>query len=282
MKMKKLGIRLGLIAATLSALASCASAPRAAEVQLPDPKTVPREKWSDAMIVLNAMGIEGQRDIPKEMAGSVPGTIVRGSFVSGGVADIASAGISYSNPPAGFSGGGVLAMGAGLFLLGGGGSPAAGLTQVAAWVPAELASSPQEANKVVAAEWDKARKAVGRNGLSKVSTVTAKYHRGYDPRKMYPSITDKILKKPAQYDAPAHKAPSFIAANNVYGPIFLMTDQIDVDAARNNIELTKYIEQLSQALPEWFFFYYPGLKERNRFFPAAVYNKEKIMHFIGK
>ncbi|CAI8917334.1 hypothetical protein EMIT048CA2_30051 [Pseudomonas chlororaphis] len=45
----------------LVALFGCSSTPK---VTLPEPKDVPREKWSDAMLVLEAMRIDGQRDIP--------------------------------------------------------------------------------------------------------------------------------------------------------------------------------------------------------------------------
>lgn len=51
----------------LVALVGCSSTPR---VTLPEPKNVPREKWSDAMLVLEAMRIDGQRDIPREMVGN--------------------------------------------------------------------------------------------------------------------------------------------------------------------------------------------------------------------
>lgn len=51
----------------LVALVGCSSTPK---VSLPEPKDIPREKWSDAMLVLEAMRIDGQRDIPREMVGN--------------------------------------------------------------------------------------------------------------------------------------------------------------------------------------------------------------------
>lgn len=51
----------------LVVMVGCSSTPR---VMLPEPKDVPREKWSDAMLVLEAMRIDGQRDIPSEMVGN--------------------------------------------------------------------------------------------------------------------------------------------------------------------------------------------------------------------
>lgn len=281
MKMKKLGIRLGLVAAALSALAGCASAPRAAEVQLPDPKTVPREKWSDAMNVLNAMGIEGQRDIPKELAGQVPGTIDHGTNPAGSGADLAMGAVGFASPPTGFSSGGALGMGVGLFLLGGGGAQPVGITQIAAWVPAELASSPEEAARIVAVEWDKARNALGKGNVSKVQTVTAKYPHG-TVRKEYATVADSYLRRPVQPDQPSHQAPSFVSAKNAFGPIFILPDQVAVDASKNGLEKPEQMRAVANYLPEWFFLYYPGLKERKRMVPAAIYTKNKTMFFVGK
>lgn len=277
--MKKRGI--GMIAAALAALAGCAASPKAAEVQLPDPKTVPREKWSDAMIVLSAMGIDGQRDIPKELAGQVPGTIDHGSNPTGSSADLAMGAVGFASPPTGFSSGGALGMGIGLFLLGGGGAQQVGITQIAAWVPAELASSPEEAARIVAVEWDKARNALGKGNVSKVKTVTAKYPHG-TVRNEYATVADSYLRRPVQPDQPSHQAPLLVSAKNAFGPIFILPDQVAVDASKNGLEKPEQMRAVANYLPEWFFLYYPGLKERNRMVPAVIYTKNKTMFFVGK
>lgn len=280
--MMKQGIRLGLIAAALSALAGCASTPKTAEVQLPDPKNVPHEKWSDAMVVLTAMGIEGQRDIPKELAGQVPSTVVHGSGAGGGVGDLAIGGAGFASPPTGFSNAGALGMGVGMFLLGGGGAQPVGIEQIAAWVPADLAASPQEAVQLVRAEWEKARKVFEKQGISKVKTATAKYPDGTHFKKAYASMGDSYLRMPLQYDLPSSQAPKFINSSSAYGPIFILGDQLPVDSRKNNMEEQEYMAYIAKQLPDWFYLYYPGLKERKRIIPAAIYNKGKTMFFVGK
>lgn len=73
----------GLLAATIALLVGCSSTPKTATVQLPDPQNVPKEKWSDAMHVLTAMNISGQRDVPLELATSGPTTATSGTCALG-------------------------------------------------------------------------------------------------------------------------------------------------------------------------------------------------------
>lgn len=100
----------------LVALVGCSSTPK---VTLPEPKDVPREKWSDAMLVLEAMRIDGQRDIPREMVGNEVDNL-SATRSSGGSGGLATAGLGYVSPPTGFSSAGAASLGVGLFLLGGG------------------------------------------------------------------------------------------------------------------------------------------------------------------
>ncbi len=52
---KSTTIRIGLLVATVALLVGCSSTRGTSTAQLPEPRDVPREKWSDAMHVLTAM-----------------------------------------------------------------------------------------------------------------------------------------------------------------------------------------------------------------------------------
>ncbi|SNS72003.1 hypothetical protein SAMN05216255_3126 [Pseudomonas segetis] len=80
---KSTTIRIGVLAATVALLVGCSGTQGARTVQLPESKDVPREKWSDAMHVLTAMGISGQRDVPIEMVGGVDRVSLTKSSVAG-------------------------------------------------------------------------------------------------------------------------------------------------------------------------------------------------------
>ncbi|MGC3892656.1 hypothetical protein [Pseudomonas urmiensis] len=137
-------IRVHVLAAAVAFLVGCSATQSPKTVQLPEPKDVPKEKWSDAMHVLTAMGISGQRDVPIEMVGGVD----RVSSTNSSVAGLGDAGLSaivYVSPPSGMSGGAAAGVGLGLMLLGGSSDPARA-TQVVAWVPSNQAGSPEEAS----------------------------------------------------------------------------------------------------------------------------------------
>lgn len=143
---KSTTIRIGLLAATVALLVGCSGTQGNRTVQLPDPDDVPREKWSDAMHVLTAMGISGQRDVPIELAGAVNDVSSSGGSV-GGLGDAGLSAVSFASPPTVLSGGAAAGIGLGLMLLGGSSDPAR-VTQVVAWVPSDQASSPGEASNL--------------------------------------------------------------------------------------------------------------------------------------
>ena len=131
---KSTTIRIGLLAATVALLVGCSGTQGNRTVQLPDPNDVPREKWSDAMHVLTAMGISGQRDVPIELAGAVNDVSSSGGSV-GGLGDAGLSAVSFASPPTVLSGGAAAGIGLGLMLLGGSSDPARGLRLSRGYLP---------------------------------------------------------------------------------------------------------------------------------------------------
>lgn len=125
-------IRIGLLVAKVALLVGCSGTQGDRTVQLPEPKDVLREKWSDAMYVLTAMGISGQRDVPIELAAAVGGASPAGSSDTV-LGDVGLSAVSFASPPIGLSSGAAAGIGLGLMLLGGASDPARA-TQVVAWV----------------------------------------------------------------------------------------------------------------------------------------------------
>lgn len=168
---KSTTIRIGLLVATVALLVGCSSTRGTSTAQLPEPR-----EWSDAMHVLTAMGISGQRDVPIELAGAVD----RASPASGSgtmVGDAGLSAVSFASPPTSLSGGAAAGIGLGLMLLGGSSDPVRA-TQVVAWVPADQASSPEAASALALRKVEEARKRVFANGLSKLPMQTGKYPGG--------------------------------------------------------------------------------------------------------
>lgn len=268
----------GLLAATIALLVGCSSTPKTATVQLPDPQNVPKEKWSDAMHVLTAMNISGQRDVPLELATSGPTTATSGTGGSS-VGDVAIAAGGYASPPSGVSSNAALGLGVGLFLLGGSSDPARGY-QTAAWVPSTLAKSPEEASALVLKLFDEARLKAFPNQRSTLTPKVGKY-----PPGSWKAYVDPVAiwkETPVQFDGVASVPPTFIASSEAYGPIFIHHGQYTIDGNKNDISTLDAMIEVSEKLPEWFYMYHPGERLRKNSVPARIINKGQSMYFIGK
>lgn len=275
---KSTTIRIGFLAATVALLVGCSGTQGARTVQLPEPKDVPREKWSDAMHVLAAMGISGQRDVPIELAGAVDGASPAGG--SGIVlGDAGSTAVGFASPPTGLSGGAAAGIGLGLMLLGGASDPARA-TQVVAWVPADQASSPNAASALALRKVEGARKKAFANGLSKLPMQTGKYPDGHT--RSYASLADSYAGRPILYSDEVAKSPSFLRSPLSYGPIFIRDNQFTLDAYKNNMTTSEAMLFASQHLPEWIYIYHPGQQLRKNSIPAAIFNQGRALYFLGK
>jgi hypothetical protein len=264
-----------LLVVSIALAVGCSSTP---QIELPEPKDVPREQWSDAMLILDAMGITGQRDIPRQLAMS--GATATGPAPGGSSAgNLASAAGSFASPPTGFSSGGALGLSLGLMLLGGGASPVQ-TYQTVAWVPAELVNSPQEASALVLKTMEDTRIKVFAHKRSALNVTVGKYVRASG--RAYLTPADIYHGRPVQLDTAAMPAPAVTHQGQVYGPIFVHRDQYTIDANKNDIETLEAMTRMSKALPEWFYLYHPGQKLRKNSVPARILNKGESMYFVGK
>lgn len=276
-------IRAGLVAAAIATLVGCSSAPKdnapsAAKITLPSPNEVPTDKWSDAMHVFTAMRLSGQRDVPREMAESFVGRATsNGAPVA---ADAVTAGLGYVSTPTGMSGGAAVGVGLGLMLLGGGGAEPGFMPQIVAWVPAELADSPEEASAVALQAVETARKKVFVSGMSKVPMVAGKYPT--NSSQSYASPKDAFMDRPIAFDQAPSTAPTFMQAGKVYGPIYLRNNSFSLDASKNNMSVPQAISVASSQMPSWIYIYHPGQKLRKDSIPPAIYNRGEALYFIGK
>lgn len=277
-------IRAGLLAAAIAALVGCSSAPKdnaspAAKITLPAPSEVPVEKWSDAMHVFTAMRLSGQRDVPREMAKSFAGQPASSSSAPAG--DAVTTGLSYYSTPTGMSSGAAVGVGLGLMLLGGGNVPA-GTIQIVAWVPSELANSPEQASAIALKAVEDARRKVFIKGLSKVPMKVGKYPT--NSGKSYASPKDIYWNHPVAFDEDVSAAPAFISGNSgkAYGPIFIRNNSFALDASKNDMSVSQAISVASSQMPRWIYIYHPGQKLRKDSIPPAIYNSGEALYFIGK
>ena len=271
-------IRIGLLAATVALLVGCSGAPGARTVQLPEPKDIPREKWSDAMHVLTAMGISGQRDVPTELSGTVDGASPAGG-PGAALGDAGLSAVGYMSPPTDMSGGAAAGVGLGLMLLGGSSDPARA-TQVVAWVPYDQASSPEEASALALQKVEDARRKSFSGALSKLSMQAGRYPDGHS--RAYASPADIYAERPIPFvDAPA-ASPSFLASPLSYGPIFIRHNQFTLDAYKNDMTTSEAMLLASKHLPGWIYIYHPGQRLRKNSIHAAIFNQGRAFYFVGK
>lgn len=278
--------KLSVAALLMAAISGCASgggSPKTNVSDLNDPATTPLEKWSDALRYLDAMGIYGMRDVPGELFANSPGQSAEGGSRYGAL-DTASFGLSAASPPTGMSGGAALGIGFGLMLLSGPVQPVQ-VTQIAAWVPSDLASSPEDAARIVEEEYNKAREKVFVKKLPQDISMT-KYPAasGLAFDKKFPKKSNLVL-----FSDQAKESPWFIDTPKSYGPIFIIDHKLSHEITLNtegfmNLEgwRTKLAE-FSEALPEWLIIYDPAksYSKTNRL-PPAVFKAGEASYFIGK
>lgn len=252
---------------------------------------IPRQKWSDAMSILHDdMGIVGQRDIPLEHVNNQAfiaaqrNARLNGGVIQAGGATLAAAG--YAAPPTGFSAGGAAGMSLALdFLTAPPASGPAQQGQIAAWVPAEIASNMEEAIAVATKMYKDARiKAFAKVG--DLNLPPSRYPLGSSPTKMYPRFVDVVRNNPVRPVGGPVAAPSFLPDGKYYGPIFFARHdvQMRVDQYRNGLDAPTTAAALSKELPEWFAVYTAGrpLLRGSEGEPPAVFNRGEAYYFVSK
>ncbi|EOF7683755.1 hypothetical protein ACK2LA_006363 [Pseudomonas aeruginosa] len=237
-------------------------------------KLPPRTEWSAAQsILIDGFGLISYKDVRAESVKSAQRTSDNGIY---GLEDI-GLGLAGASAPAGTSGATAFAMGAGLFLLGGGSDPTS-YTQIAAWVPSNVASSATEATQITLAAMDEARRKTYPGELSKLEIKSGKFLNG--TTSSYSSLGDSLADRPIPFAEAAKQNPSFIGEGHSYGPIYIRNDQMVLDAHKSNLDLWGSMITLSKNLPDWIYIYYPGQKLSNGDVPPAIFNKGKPLLFI--
>lgn len=286
MHSKQRNYRFGLVAAAISLLAGCAPTPTGPQItfdQLQDPDTTLPTKWSNAMFYMKAMSIHGMRDLPREIVESTTSHPIQGN--SGrGVVDAPTVGLSAVSPSTGMSGGASLGLGVGLMLLSSPIIQPVQVTQVAAWVPAELASSPEEAAKLAERTYNEAREKVFVKKLStNTSTTTYPNASGLAYGFKFPKKSNLVL-----FSAEAQTSPEFIKSRTSYGPIFMYGHKLGEEVSINTPGMVNIpagrekIIEFSAALPDWFVIYDTAKSYKSTEAPPVILQSGKTHHFIGR
>lgn len=272
-----------LLSATLVLLGGCASEPLITFDQLQNPDTTPREKWSNAMLYMEAMGIRGMRDLPREFAESAASRPAQSGGGLGAV-DAPTVGLSTVSPPTSMSSGTALGLGVGLMLLSAPTVQSAQVAQVAAWVPANLASSPEEAARLAERTYHETREKIFVKKLPPDTSATTYPNadgRAYGKR--FPKKSNLVL-----FSSNAKPSPEFIKSPTSYGPIFIYGHKLSEEVILNtpgfgNItgEREKLIE-FSAALPDWFVIYETAKSfSKTQKAPPVVLHSGNKYYFIG-
>ncbi len=237
-------------------------------------KLPPRTEWSAAQtILIDGFGLISYRDVSADSVMKAQQTSANGFY---GIDNVGLE-LAGASAPTGVSGSTAFAMGAGLFMLGGGSDPS-WTTQIAAWVPSNMASNATEATQIVLAAMEKARAKTYPGELSKVKIKAGKYLDGVYGSES--SLADKLADRVPQLEGAATKNPQFIGEGFSYGPIYIRHDQMVLDASKSNLDYWGSMVTLSKNLPDWFYIYYPGQKLRKGDVPPAIFNKGRPLLFI--
>lgn len=237
-------------------------------------KLPPRTEWSTAQsILIDGFGLISYRDVSADSVRRTQQPSVNSFY---GIEDV-GLGLAGASAPAGTPGATAFAMSTGLFLIGGGADPSWS-TQIAAWVPSNIATNATEATQVTLAAMEKARTKTYLGELSKLEIKSGKYLNG--TASSYSSLGDSLADRPIPFDEAAKKNPPFLGDGFSYGPIYIRNDQMILDAHKNNLDLWGSMITLSKNLPDWVYIYYPGQKLRKGDVPPAIFNKGKPLLFI--
>jgi len=223
------------------------------------------------------------RDVPGGLFANSPGQSAEGG-PSYGALDAASLGLSAASPPTGISGGVALGIGVGLMLLSGPVQPVQ-VTQIAAWVPSDLASSTEEAVRLVEQKYNEAREKVFVKKLPQDINLT-KYPSasGMAFDNKFPSKSNLVL-----FSEPAKESPWFIDSEISYGPIFIRDHLFSQETMINtkgigNVQGSRnLLVDFSAALPEWIVIYDTAKSfSRTNKAPPVVLVAGAAHYFIGK
>lgn len=264
-----------------------AVAPSAPAVQytFQDPDDVPQERWSEAMRIARAMGIEGGlKDVvaPEGVSVTPQGEAV---MASQGVDPLVGGVLGAASPTTHVSSGASLALGAAFFVLGNAKQTAPYMHDIVAfWVPVSMASSAEEASAVAEETWFNARvSAFATKRYSKPRAM--KYPAGH---RHYRGETMAEILSNSQYGAtPYSGAPQTVELGSMsgeyYGPIFIMDAglQNGHDRRDSSLKHLEYYEVLAENMPSWSAMYFPAKRNRKMevIAPPVVIHDGNVMGF---
>lgn len=240
---------------------------------LQDPKTTPKEKWSDAMHVAQAMNLPNIYDLPQ----SLYQRMQTPANTTGGPQQPATSGSVVTAGTGVLSGAPMSGVGVGLAaisLLTSGLGNLESRVQVAAWVPMSEASSFDEAQSIVQREWSSARNQVFPIVVSTGAYTDLAQNGAFFPK----SKIDWAKGKRTNVMPPkqSQQLPS-------YGPIYVhVMDEITNNTYKNKIGNHEAFAALTGALPEWFYIYSPGVRYGKNQRAPSVFNQSNEYLFIGK
>lgn len=235
------------------------------QVTLVDPATVPKENWSDALVMFNnQMGIYGMQDASADSTHGTAAGLVNDSLRQGYGAEM---GVLAQS----------VAAGALFFVLDSG--PANRMIsrlQIAYWVPAEDVSSAEEASQVVAKQWTAVRKNVlaGRREVNQDQIAVSGYPISHP--KAFGSIKQELNNERPPFAEGAKQQRVGGKEGLFYGPIFVhpgSTFNMDVGATRQSAK--SLIEQYASHMPDTAMIYYPGESAPKIYEPAFVVNGQQ-------
>lgn len=270
----------GIGVVALALLAGCAGtqsgSSAAPEVQYTyqDPETVPREQWSQAMVIAReGLGLYGLKDVVAPQGFSVT---AQGQANFNGADGLATGALGAASPSTHLSSGASLALGAGLFLLGGGASPPPMFSQLAFWVPADMASDAEEASRIAAQTYHEMRtKAFNppRNNDLRETSMYPKAHRD-----AFLTVQDQLKRRQAPFVGEAEHEELMGASGKHYGPIFIPLFDQDVytDFRRSKVGADEFMSRIMAHMPSWSVAY---LHIPNDMPPTILYN-QNIHQFI--
>lgn len=238
-----------------------------------DSASVPKENWSDALVMMNdQMGIAGMHD-------ATPGAAMGsgGSFVNQ---------VAARNQN-GFEMGimtGSLAIG-GLFSLleSDGSNRMIGQPQVAYWVPADAVSSSEEAAEWARQNWLNIRKEV-LSGTRRVpeESDSARYPMGHPSQ--FPTLRDANMRNYRPFVAEPKVQTVGNDTSEYYGPIFIST-RYYLQADRSALGLDSVGDVLKlygDSLPDTAMLYYQGIPFLKGYEPGFIIHQGQVSYFISK
>lgn len=264
-------LKVGIAAMGLAGLVGCASTGgyEKPQVTLVDPSTMPKENWSDALTMFqDQMGIAGMQDATADSSHGTAAGLIDTSKQQGFGAEMGL--IAQS-----------AAAGALFFVMDSGPrNRMINHSQIAFWVPADKASSPEAAGQLVAEQWTAIRKELlaGRREAP-VEQISISGYPVNHPKAFVSYKGELQNERPAFEEAPRVQTVGS-QTGLFYGPIFVhQGSSWGTDLAGTRLPRLELLEAYAQKMPETAMLYYFGNSAPKIYEPAFVIQNKKKYFF---